>query len=229
MDTNLQPKLTGAFLQSAATLLVACATALILGNIAGNGLAQPHDILLGISIRNLFWILIGCGLVVALYCIFGKIVRLKLALVSWLALNLILYRLGLHWMGAQGIGGYVGNLARSFHLASDVTSQLMQLCVLYLFVGSAGFLIWHLVRREEVSLKAICTHCGGHIGFAAQNLGQKTPCPHCQKPTTLRMPENLKMSCFFCKEHIEFPSHAIGEKLKCPHCQMDITLKEAGV
>jgi DNA-directed RNA polymerase subunit RPC12/RpoP len=77
-----------------------------------------------------------------------------------------------------------------------------------------------------VYLKISCSHCGGHIEFASQNVGQQIPCPHCRKSIALRKPDFLKMACFFCKEHIEFPAHAIGEKMPCPHCKMDITLKE---
>jgi uncharacterized paraquat-inducible protein A len=75
-------------------------------------------------------------------------------------------------------------------------------------------------------LRMSCPACGGHIKFSKRNLGQQTPCPHCQKAVTLRRDENLKMSCFFCNGHIEFPAHAIEQKLKCPHCHMDIGLKE---
>ena len=71
-----------------------------------------------------------------------------------------------------------------------------------------------------------CPVCGVHIRFDERNLGQKIPCPHCQKAITLRKLDLLKMACFFCQEHIEFPPHAIGEKMPCPHCHMDITLKE---
>jgi DNA-directed RNA polymerase subunit RPC12/RpoP len=71
----------------------------------------------------------------------------------------------------------------------------------------------------------VCPACGGHIEFAAQNLGQEIPCPHCQKTITLHKPDLLKMACFFCHGHIEFPTHAIGTKMACPHCKMNITLK----
>jgi predicted RNA-binding Zn-ribbon protein involved in translation (DUF1610 family) len=89
--------------------------------------------------------------------------------------------------------------------------------------------LWLLGRRAKAAkfVKTSCPSCGIHIRFDDRNLGQKIPCPQCQKNVTLRKSENLKIACFFCKEHIEFPPHALGEKISCPHCRMNITLKES--
>ena len=56
-------------------------------------------------------------------------------------------------------------------------------------------------------MKMICPACGGHVKFAAQNIGQQIPCPHCRAAITLRQPdENLKMTCVLCGGHVEFPA-----------------------
>lgn len=83
-----------------------------------------------------------------------------------------------------------------------------------------------LACGRKVRFKILCPSCGGHIQFAAQNLGQQIPCPHCRTTITLRKPELLKMSCAICKEHIAFPVHAIGQQIPCPHCKNEMTLKE---
>jgi hypothetical protein len=73
-------------------------------------------------------------------------------------------------------------------------------------------------------MKMFCPACGGHLKFAAKNVGQQIPCPHCQKAITLReADEKLKMTCILCGGHVEFPPHAIGQKISCPHCAKSIT------
>lgn len=111
-------------------------------------------------------------------------------------------------------------------VASDRAGlPLISRCAAFLF-GKAGR-PGRPRRLASDLLKMSCPGCGGHIKFAPQNLSQKTNCPHCEQPVTLRPPdETLKMSCFFCHGHVQFPAHALGTKMPCPHCKMDITLKE---
>jgi DNA-directed RNA polymerase subunit RPC12/RpoP len=224
----MHAKLTRYFTDSVAALLTAFAAALFIGNVASAKLVPPHDPLFAVSMSNFFWILGAVALVVMLVAVFSEQPRFKLFLILWFATNMIIYRLGLQWQGVHAPNGYVGSLAHAFNLSSGFTYSLLSLLFLYLFTVSAFLLFWnYLARPAEVSLKAICIHCSGHIAFSAQNLGQRIPCPHCQKETILRKPDLLlKMACYFCKEHIEFPTYAIGEKIRCPHCKMEIGLKE---
>ena len=223
----MQSKLTLYFTNSVAGLLTAFATALFLGNIASADIVQPHDPLFAIRMDLFFWILGLAAMAVAIGCIFMRQPHFKLALILWFAATVVIYRLGLQWQGVHTALGYLGRLAHTFNLSTGFTNSLLHLLFLYLFTGSTVLWLWNLLARpEEVPLKVICIHCGGHIAFSARNLGQKIPCPHCHKETTLRKSDLLKMTCFFCQEHVEFPIHAIGEKIPCPHCKMDITLKE---
>jgi DNA-directed RNA polymerase subunit RPC12/RpoP len=82
------------------------------------------------------------------------------------------------------------------------------------------------IPQPAETRKMTCPGCGIHIRFALQNLGQRIPCPHCQKIITLREPDLLKMVCLYCKQDVEFPPHAIGQKIRCPHCKNGMTLKE---
>jgi hypothetical protein len=177
--------------------------------------------------KSIFWILGAGALGLALAVIFVRHPRFKLALILWFSAVGVIYRLGLQSQGGDNLRGYLGGVAHTFNLTTSFTNSLLNLLFLSLFLGSASLLLWSfLARAEEVQLKAVCAHCGGHIAFSARNLGQRLPCPHCQKTISLRKPGLLKMSCFFCHGHIEFPAQAIGGKVACPHCKMDITLKE---
>ena len=226
------PKLHQLFLHSAGAILLGLAAVMFVGNVSGNGWVSPRDPLLTIPMRDTLWGFSVLALGVALVCLFGKRPSLQLALVLWLAMNFAVYQVGLGWSGATGgFKGYLGGVSAAFDLSVGTTARLLQFIILYLFAGSLLSLVWHWRRPASAEsaaseLKTSCTACGGHIRFAAQNLGQIINCPHCQKPTRLRQADLLKISCFFCQGHIEFPAHAIGEKMHCPHCKMDITLKE---
>lgn len=44
---------------------------------------------------------------------------------------------------------------------------------------------------SETFFKCTCVHCGGHLEYPAEGVGQTIPCPHCAQPTelTFEMPE----------------------------------------
>ena len=222
----MQSKLTLYFTDSVAGLLTAFTTALFLCNIASAKLVQPHDPLFAIPMDAFFWILGLAAMAVMLACIFMQQPHFKLVVILWFATNLIIYRLGLQWQGVHNIRGYVGMLAHTFNLSNGVTSSLLNILILYLFIVSGVLLIWKfLARPVEVPVKAVCAHCGGHITFLPNALGQQISCPHCRTAITLRKPdENLKMICVLCGGHVEFPAHALGQKIPCPHCAKTITL-----
>ena len=221
-------KLTNFFITSAATFLAAFATVLFVSNLTGARLTQPHDPLLIIPIDIFFWIVGSVAMAFVLACTLIEQPRFLLTIILWFVVNLIIYRLGLQWLGIHNPRGYFDGLARAFSLSDISANILSSLLFLYLFIGSAALLLCdYLARPDKIPLKSVCVHCHGHFVFSPQNLGQNIACPHCQKKMTLRKSDFLKMSCFFCHEHIEFPDHAIGEEISCPHCKMIINLQES--
>jgi DNA-directed RNA polymerase subunit RPC12/RpoP len=215
------------FTDSAGALLLALGLALLLANLASLGLIQPHDPVLKVSMDTVFWI--GGTLLVgfALVCLFAKSKWLRLALILWLAVDFVVYQVGLHSMGViHGFSGYLASLSSAFGISPKLAELTLNVAFAYLLLGGCVCAVWIWWNRRD-SLKMTCAACGGHIAFTVNNLGRQTACPHCKAGVILREPGNLKMSCFFCKEHIEFPAHALGQKIKCPHCKNDITLKES--
>lgn len=223
------------FLDSTGALFFAVAMALLIGIHASIGVELPHDSLLQIPLRTMYWTFAGLALSMALVCLFSHKTSFKAALILWMTLNVVVYVVGAQWNGSKGdLSAYLSCVADAFGLTPGAAFWLAKISCFYLVIGSGTVLLLggKIKAREEKmlaqSLKMACPECGGRIRFAIDNLGQKIPCPHCEKTVTLRKPENLKMSCFFCQEHIEFPAHALGEKMPCPHCSMDITLNERG-
>jgi ribosomal protein S27E len=192
----MQLKLTRCFIDSAAALLAAVATAYFICNLANASLVQPRDPIFMISMRTLFWILGASELAVALICIFARRPRLKLVLVLWLATSLLLYRFGLQWAGVHNPRGYLGILADTFSLSTGATDIILKALVLYLLIGSSALVVWSRLQqlfparaKEEGFLKISCPHCGGPVAFPAHSIGQKIACPHCQTTITLRKPD----------------------------------------
>lgn len=221
------------FIRSAGALLLAVAFALFLANFATGEVAQPRDPVLQVSMRWLFWIVGVVMLAGGWHCLFGNRSFTQLALVAWIAANLVIYKVGLIWTGVQNSAVMLGSLPDTFGITAGTAVFLSNVVIVYLFAGSFALMIWLWKQArtgkwslfEDDLVRIFCPACGGHIRYAVQNSGQQIPCPHCKAEITLRKPENLKMSCFFCHGHIEFPSHSVGEKMPCPHCKQDITLK----
>ena len=201
---------------------------ILIGNVPQ--LHRP-DPLLGISLQVGVLVAGAAELVVALVCLFGSRTGLQAMLVGWLALNYVVFRIGLYSSGIHPEWTCLGLLTDPLHLARGTTGfGLSYVVPSYLLLGSFAALLWPWLRRlfppASAFEKMPCPACGRHIRFAVQNLGQTVPCPQCKTTVTLRRPGTLKTECYFCKGHVEFPAHALGQKIQCPHCKMEITLMD---
>ena len=202
-------------------------------------LALPEPFI-GISIRTAVRLVGGFELVVALFCLFGRWPRLQLGGLGLLATGYAAYVLVLLSKGVQVQTSCLGSLTDPLRIYRGSTGYVLQFVPFGLALGSyaAAVSLWfsadartaRLARARQRDAAAgvmemVCPACGGHVKFAAPNIGQQIPCPHCRVPFALRKPDdNLKMTCVLCGGHIEFPPHAVGQKIDCPHCAKTITL-----
>ncbi len=220
------------FVASAGVILLAAAVNRFLiafGNAQVLSLPEP---MLGIPLRYAVLAVGAFELLVAVICLFGKRVGIQIGWLAWLATNYAVFWIGALAMHYQLQGTCLGSLTDPLQLSRGTTGLVLAWIPVYLVAGSYTTLAWVWVehRAERLrqlaleSLKIPCPACGGHIGFARRNLGQKMPCPHCQKVIALEMPGTLKMTCVLCGGRVEFPSYAVGEKIPCPHCAKSITL-----
>ena len=186
----MQSKAVRFFTNLAGALLLAVALAMFIANWASAGLTQPHDPVLMISMRNLFWIVGAIALVVAMVCLFGEQVWLKTTLVLWLAMNLFAYQIGFLWKGSHaGFSVYLNSLAGAFGMTSRTAYLILGIVFLCLLVGSSASLLWLWRDNTGGYLKNACARCGKHIEFPAQGIGQKIVCPHCGTTITLQRPD----------------------------------------
>jgi len=223
------------FIRSAGALLLAAALIRFLIAAGSDEALSMPEPMLGLPIRYAVLLVGGFELLVALVCLFGRRLGLKLVSLALATVIYLFYWIGLFMMHCHPQTTCIGSLTDPLRLAHGTIGIISEFLPAYLALGSYSALLWLFIvkpmlnRRQQLlneSLKMSCPACGIHIRFAGKNLGQKIPCPQCKTSITLRRPDLLKMACFFCHGHIKFPPHAIGEKISCPHCNMGITLKE---
>jgi hypothetical protein len=227
----MQPKWIKPFILSAGGILLAAAAIRFLiaaGDAPALALPEP---MLGIPLRHAVLAVGGVEAMVALYCLFGRQIVLQVTWLTWLSAVYMVCRICLIFVRIHPQATCIGSLTDPLHLLRGMPGLIVT-CVLFsLLLGSCVAsvnLMWleDQVPQPVESRKMSCPGCGIHIRFDLQDLGQKIPCPQCQKVITLREPDLLKMACLYCKQHVEFPAHAIGQKIRCPHCKNEMTLKE---
>ncbi len=180
------------FTNSAGMLLLGLAAAMFIANCDSTGLTQPHDLVLGFSMRTLFWVAGLVELGVALVCLFGRQAWLKLALVLWLTTIFAVYQAGFLAIAAhRSFSLYLGSLSRAFAVTPRLTYWILNLVFLYLLIGSSMSLLW-LWARSRNHVKMACGRCGGHIEFHVRAIGQRTACPHCAAEVMLQAPDGPK-------------------------------------
>lgn len=222
---------TRLFVKSAGFILLTAALSRFLVAVGNSQFLSLPDPALGLPIRYTVLLIGVIELLVALICLFGKGIYLQAGWLVWLATNYVIFLIGLFWMHCHPQVTCIGRLTDPLHLSRGFYGWITAFLPIYLVFGSYASLVWLLVTgRADVPVgqsefaKMSCPTCGGHIKFAAENTGQRIPCPHCQMLIALQTRGTLKMSCILCAGHIEFPVHAVGQKIACPHCDKTITL-----
>jgi hypothetical protein len=222
-------KAISTFISSAGVILLSIATALFLIDYTNPlNAVQPHDPIFFISVGNLFSVIIGIALVIALICLYGERLVSSAHSLLGFASSYFIIRISFWTVGCHSLAGFLVGFTYVFGINADTISVTADFVFGYLFIGSCLTILLEGRLPQSVKFqKMSCPSCGGHVKFPLRNLGRVINCPHCQGTIALRNPdEQLKIACFFCHGHIEFPSHALGAKIPCPHCKMGITLKE---
>jgi DNA-directed RNA polymerase subunit RPC12/RpoP len=227
----MEPRWIKPFVYSAGGILLAAALirfVIAAGNAPVMALPEPT---LGIPLRYAVLVIGAIEAAVALYSLFGSQTALQVAWLGWLTANFVFFRFLLLLVRSHPQATCIGSLTDPLHLSRGMPGLIMTGALLYFLLGSCVAsvnLLWleDQIPQPAETRKMTCPGCGIHIRFALQNLGQRIPCPHCQRIITLREPDLLKTVCLYCKQHIEFPAHAIGQKIRCPHCKNEIPLKE---
>jgi hypothetical protein len=177
------------FLLSAGGILALNGTSSLLGVFGKSSVMDLTDPVLGISFRHLLLFAGIIELIVAFLCLFTNKGTLALGLIAWLAVNFAVYRVGLWTMSWHHPYAWLAGLMGGLDISPLIADGIVAVILAYLLIGGIAML-W--VKRRTIQtkgfLKMSCVSCDGHVEFPAHALGQKIPCPHCEKTITLLNP-----------------------------------------
>lgn len=150
-------RVTDCFLFSAGVLLLLTGVAKLVSSFGSGGILHTRDPVLGLSFQNLF-IIAGCTEVMAAsLCFFCKNAFLAAAVVAWLSTSILVYRVGVVWVGYHTPCRCLGTLTDALHIAPQMADILMRIILVYLLIGSYGTLCWLWCKSHKI----IPTELGG--------------------------------------------------------------------
>lgn len=127
-------------------LLVITGILKILSVLMDNPSLQKSDHLFRLPYYYLFLMTGIIEIAIALYCFFGSRINTKLALIAWVCFAFVVYRLGLHWLGAVQPCGCMGALRQVLNWISQHQEDLAKAMLVYMMFGSGLFFMTRLVR-----------------------------------------------------------------------------------
>ena len=146
----MQPKPIRFFIVSAGVILTVTAIAKLVSSFGDARILEIPDPIASLSFRTLFRMVALLELGVALVCFFGRRPVLQAALVAWMSVNFLVYRLGLIWVGYHRPCSCLGNLTDALHVRPEVADAAMKIVLAYLLAGSFGALAWLWQLRRNI-------------------------------------------------------------------------------
>jgi hypothetical protein len=137
------------FIYSAGVLLLLTAVAKFISSFGHGTILQVRDPLVGLQFRDLFRIVGGIEVVVALVCILSKRIWFPAGLVAWLATSFMAYRLNLSLIGYYKPCSCLGNLTDALHISPQTADTAMKIVLGYLLIGSYGTLFWLWKQNKQ--------------------------------------------------------------------------------
>jgi hypothetical protein len=143
------------FLYSAAAVLLLTAAAKLISSFGHGTILQTRDPLTGFQFQDLFRIVGGTEVAVALVCIFSKRTWLPAGLVAWLSTSFLAYRIGLVAVGYHRPCSCMGNLTDALHIPPQTADTVMKIILAYLLIGSYATLFWLWRQRKKAVSSAV--------------------------------------------------------------------------
>lgn len=166
-------KIARLFVYSAGMILLLTAAAKFISRAGQAGMLWQRDPLTGFQFRDLFRIVGGIEVAVALVCCFGKRIWLPAGLVAWLTTSFLGYRLGLSWTGYHRPCSCLGNLTDALHIPPQTADMAMKIILAYLLIGSHAILFWlWRQKRKELPVAPLSKTPGSAAQTALQFLNK---------------------------------------------------------
>jgi hypothetical protein len=139
------------FVQSAGTALFAIGIAKIWSSLGKTKLLMVADPILGVPFGQVMLMVGLLEIGVGLACFVSRRQTVITAVIAWLAINFLVYRLGLWWINWKRPCGCLGHLTDTLGISPQLADSTMKGVLVYLLVGSYALLLWrlHLRNREH--------------------------------------------------------------------------------
>ena len=108
------------------------------------------DPIVGISFGHLMQLAGSVEVLVSLVCLFSTRRTLATGLLSYISVSILVYRIGLYWLGWHRPCGCLGNLTDALHISPQIADNIMKFILAYLLIGSLGLLAfrWRIHRHQ---------------------------------------------------------------------------------
>ena len=140
IDERAKSSFSRNFILSAGAILALTGAAKVWSTFGTAKLLAVADPIVGITFGHLMLVVGMAEIVIALVCFFSKSQKLALGLVAWLTTNLLVYRIGLWWVGYHKPCSCLGNLTDALHISPETADTAMKIILGYLLLGSYGTL-----------------------------------------------------------------------------------------
>jgi hypothetical protein len=148
-------KMTRLFYCSAAMVLLVTAAAKFISSAGHAKILLERDPVTGFQFRDLFRIVGGIEIAVAVVCIFSKRICLSAGLMAWLATSFLAYRTCLVWIGYHWPCSCLGNLTDALHIPPQTADTVMKIILAYLLIGSYATLFWLWKQKRATGIAAL--------------------------------------------------------------------------
>ncbi len=118
---------------------------------------EAADPILGVSFRKLLLVAGAAELLIAFLCFSKTKGRLGMVLLAWFATELLVYRLGLWFMGWHQGCRCLGTLTDMLHIQSGRVDNIMKVILAYLLLGSYAALLAQWRERRALDARATAT------------------------------------------------------------------------
>jgi hypothetical protein len=141
------------FYISAGVILVITGTAKIWSGLGSGAVLRMSDPLFNLQFGHLMLVAGVVELVIASACFFSKYEKLAVICLAWLSTCLLIYRLGLWWLGWHRPCSCLGNLTDALHISPQIADTAMKIVLAYLLIGSYGILAQKWWRRSGLAVE----------------------------------------------------------------------------
>jgi len=140
-----------AFVFSAAVIFALTATAKLASAMGDARILNVEDPMLSLKTRHVLAVVGALEALVAAYLFFGGNLWGKLALTVWMAMNFLIYRLGLWWTDGPRPCACLGTVTDALPVSPRFVDYSMKAILAYLLIGSVALLLANLRNRDPQS------------------------------------------------------------------------------